>query len=180
VAQPMLWEWVDCMTLTDRATRLRVVLPLKNKRHVTVKAQLGRLLAAQGRPIKRILCDQEFKSEELEEWCLDHAIDIRYRPEREPESNGIAESSVRLLKEAGRTPGGCWHGSEVSRAGMGACCAAAQSPAFDNGGSVLSSGALGRGGSFSVRIAGAAALWMQNVCVQTAGRADGHDQRGAG
>ena len=58
VAQPMLWGWVDCMTLTDRATRLRVVLPLKNKRHVTVKAQLGRLLAAQGIPIKRILCDQ--------------------------------------------------------------------------------------------------------------------------
>ena len=105
VAQPMLFGWVDCLTATDKATRLRVVLPIKNKKHVTLKAQLTRLLVAQGRPIKRLRCDHEFESEELEEWCLERGISIQYTPEREPESNGIAESTVRLLKEAGEGHG---------------------------------------------------------------------------
>jgi hypothetical protein len=58
-----------------------------------------------GRPVKKLKCDggSEFINVTLKTYCNDNGIKLEHSPAHTPQLNGIAERSVRTLKEGGST-----------------------------------------------------------------------------
>jgi transposase InsO family protein len=58
-----------------------------------------------GKKVKRIHCDggSEFNNSTLRKFCAHNGTQLHISPARTPQMNGVAERSVRTLKEGGRT-----------------------------------------------------------------------------
>ena len=94
------------MVLSDEATGFLHVAPLRFKSScadvlIDVCVQLQRQT---GRQIRRIRSDNggEFQASKLRDWCAKQGIKQEFTPPYSPQSNGVAERSVRTIKELTR------------------------------------------------------------------------------
>ena len=95
------------VAVTDSYSGARWFSQTTTKDQLTVQA-IGIIKAAQtqsGDTVKRIRCDggSEFINSTLQRFCTENGIELHYSPARTPQLNGVAERSVRTLKDGGRT-----------------------------------------------------------------------------
>lgn len=106
---PGVLDYKYLMVLSDQATGYICATPLRFKAALAdvLIDTCVRLQKQAGRVIKCIRTDNggEFKSFKIRDWCLKQGIKQEFSPPYSPQSNGVAERSVRTIKETVRAIG---------------------------------------------------------------------------
>jgi transposase InsO family protein len=95
------------LTMSDPFSNWRAFAHAKSKDQIVghIIAAVRTLEGQLGQPVKRLYSDggSEFVNATLKNFCSANGKELLYPPARTPELNGIAERSVRTLKEGART-----------------------------------------------------------------------------